>query len=502
MKEHAAPRPRPRHPSLALDDLEGVRLQAILDGLLDPVLTIDRLGTIQLANRSCEGVFGYALEELVGHNIKLLMPEPYRSEHDDYLAEYQRTGATKILGRIRTFPVVRKDGQRILVELSVARIDMPNGMEAWFTGSFRDVTERVFAQRALAASEHRFHAIFDQVRQFVALLTPDGIVQEINRSALESLQLRREDVVGRPFWLTPWWTHDTDQQARLRESVRRAAAGESARFETHHVFPGACRATFDFSIQPLTDEHGEVALLLPEGHDITEIRTAQERELAMSRAFAEIGESASLLAHEIKNPITAVNAALRAVAGQLQADEQVILEELADRMQRLERLMKRTLSLAKPLELDRREVDVAALLAGTVERAAAHGRLHGTSLDWEVVDGPLHVRGDVELLEEALANLVLNGIDALEERGGRVRLSALASDGRVTIRVDDDGPGLPEGQEERIFQSFVSNKRGGTGLGLALTRKIVRAHGGAISASASPEGGARFEFWLPLQPGA
>lgn len=470
--------------------------EAVLRGMLDPVVTIDSMGTIQDANESCHAVFGYAPDELIGQNIKLLMPEPYHSEHDGYLAHYRRTGVTGILNRIREFPAVKKSGAPIWIELSVSRIDVPGSDVPVFCGSFRDVTARKIAEDALAESERRFHAIFDSEYQFVGLLKPDGVLIEANRASLDLLGAERSEVVGRMFWDTPWWPAE-EQKEQLRDAIERAARGEFVRFETDHPRRQGGIVHIDFSIKPIRDEEGEITLLLPEGRDITEIKRALQRETAIMRSFAQIGESASLLAHEIKNPVTAINAALRAVAKQLGEDERAILEDLVERMRKVEKLMRRTLSLARPLELERAPCSAAELLQSVVDLLRDKARESDVTLEFPDADREdVLVDVDRERIEEVLSNLVGNAIEALEE-GGRVRLEILPGTEHVLLRVQDDGPGIPAAIVETLFKPYVSTKSQGTGLGLAIARKIAEAHDGTLDLGSGFLGGACFELRLP-----
>lgn len=128
----------------------------------------------------------------------------------------------------------------------------------------------------------RLRAIFDHTFQFIGLLDPDGTVLEANRSALEFGGLVREDVIGRPFWETGWWRNSTGDRARLRDAIRRAAAGEFVRYETEVHGADGRSLTIDFSLNPVRDESGAVAMLVPEGRDIGEARRA-ERDLRISR---------------------------------------------------------------------------------------------------------------------------------------------------------------------------------------------------------------------------
>ncbi len=473
-------------------------LRSIFAGMLDAVVTIDPIGTIVDASTSCFDVFGYPSDELVGKNVSMLMPEPHRSSHDDYLARYRETGETWILNTTRRFECVHASGKAIICELAVSRIDIPGG-GVFFCGSFRDVTERVRTESILAENERRFRAVFDQEFQYVGMLAPDGTLFEVNQAALEVIGADRAEVIGTPFWETRWWEHSEDERVRLREAVEAAARGELTRFEARVVTPDGDRRSVDFSVKPVIDEAGEVVLLVAEGRDITAMKRAQERETSMLRAFASIGESASVLAHEIKNPITAVNAALRAVAKELGEDEKEILEELVGRMQKLERLIRRTLTFAKPLEVRVRRVDVAELFAEISGMLADELEEKGVTLETSCEEACPLVVADGDLLEEVLLNLARNAMEA----GARtVKLSEQRVDNDfVCMAVDDDGSGIAPSILTSMFAPFVTTKETGTGIGLAISKKIVEQHGGRIRAGASELGGARFEVTLPASPG-
>ncbi|MCC6659508.1 MAG: PAS domain S-box protein [Phycisphaerales bacterium] len=136
MSPGAEPRPASR------DALSAVRDRAVLAAVVDPIITIDAYGLIQSASQSVERVFGWTPDELFGRNVNVLMPEPHRSAHDGYLANYRRTGQTKILGRARELEGVRKSGESIPIEVSISRVDPPDGGLPFFVGVIRDATER------------------------------------------------------------------------------------------------------------------------------------------------------------------------------------------------------------------------------------------------------------------------------------------------------------------------------------------------------------------------
>jgi len=474
------------------------RVRALMEGMLDPMISIDPRGIMLEASDSVRGLFGYEPSELIGENISILLPEPYRSEHDGYLEKYARTGATWILNTTRTFEVSHRNGEMRWVDISVSRVEVPEESEPVFAGSFRDVTARVEAEEARREIERRLRAVFDQTFEFVGLLDVDGAVLDVNRAALEASGESYEDVIGRPFWETRWWASDPAERERVKRAVKRVAKGEFVRFEAEFSGGTDNARTVDFSLKPIRDTAGEIVMLIPEGRDITELKQAQMRETAMLKALATIGESAAVLAHEIKNPITAVNLALRAVADQLGEGQAEILEDLASRMQRLEKLMRRTLAFTKPLEMQLEHTSPKSLLDDACQTLRPEFESKQVEVKATATETCPDVNVDSNLIEEVLTNLLHNAIDALEQ-GGRVRLSATAAPGGgVRLRVEDSGPGLTDSFEDSLFRPFFTTKAEGTGLGLAICRKIVEEHGGTITTAKGELSGACFEIWLPV----
>ena len=129
---------------------------------------------------------------------------------------------------------------------------------------------------ALRESERRFHAIFDQTFQFVGLLSPDGTLLEANQTALKFRGLKRSDVVGRPFWETPWWDISRETQDRLKAAIAEAAQGKFVRYEVEHRDFSGEVGTFDFSLKPISDDTGKVVLVIAEGRNITDRKRAEK----------------------------------------------------------------------------------------------------------------------------------------------------------------------------------------------------------------------------------
>jgi len=158
----------------------------------------------------------------------------------------------------------------------------------------REAAGRQVAEEIVLQSEQRYRAIVDTTRSLIGLLTPEGVVVDVNRAALERAGVRREDVIGKPFWETPWWHHDPAQQDRLRQAIRRVAAGGHDRFESFHPAADGSIGYFNFFLTPIRDGAGQVIYLVPEGHDITERKRIEQSLHAAEQRFRAICEGSML----------------------------------------------------------------------------------------------------------------------------------------------------------------------------------------------------------------
>lgn len=140
-----------------------------------------------------------------------------------------------------------------------------------FYGFMQELTNR-----DLRRSEKKFRAIFDQTFQFIGLLDIKGTLLAANKTSLDVLDIKEEDLLGNPFWETPWWNHSPELQKKLKNAIDRAAKGEFVRFEASHFNKEGNSFYMDFSLKPVHDDTGNVIMLIPEGRDITERIYAQE----------------------------------------------------------------------------------------------------------------------------------------------------------------------------------------------------------------------------------
>jgi two-component system cell cycle sensor histidine kinase/response regulator CckA len=261
---------------------------ALLDCLLDAVVTIDARGRINGYNRAAERLFGHAASDALGQDVGLLIPLPYRREHDQQFGRYLTTGRASILGSPQLVEGRRRDGSTFPCELTITEFTV--GGERHFAGVAREPGEH---ERTLVVrGEARLRNIIDSLAALVAVYSPDGVMLDVNQTALDAGGVSRADAVGIRVDRTAWVAHSPATAARALAMVRRAAAGEMVRGELDiRVGDGSIRY-LDVILGPLRDASGNVVEVLTSGIDVTERRHAQDevqRRLRQQEAVARLG---------------------------------------------------------------------------------------------------------------------------------------------------------------------------------------------------------------------
>jgi two-component system cell cycle sensor histidine kinase/response regulator CckA len=369
----------------------------------------------------------------------------------------------------------------------------------------------------LTAAEHRFRAIFDQIVQLTGLVRPDGTLLEMNRSALTFAGVQHDDVVGRPLWETPWWNHSPELQSRLREAVSAAAKGDVARFEARHRAASGELRHMDFSLKPVRDANGEVALLIPESRDIHERVVAEEAKLALEHQLAQahkmeaLGQLAGGVAHDFNNLLTVIVGHTDIALAD--ADN----EELRSDLRQIRLAADQAASMtAQLLTFTRQSVVEPSIVNANAVVADAEVMLRRTigeqvQLLVRLEDQLSNVRVDPRQLSRVLINLAINARDAMPNGGTLTietrnvlefpiaRADALTPGPHIVISMSDTGVGMPSDVLSRLFEPFFTTKEAGqgTGLGLAVVQGVVRQSGGQIVVESELGKGSTFRVYLP-----
>ncbi len=257
------------------------------------------------------------------------------------------------------------------------------------------------------------------------------------------------------------------------------------------------QGAFDYISKPVTKDKllEAVSRGLRQVHLLRERDQARHAEMQILKNLASLGESASVLSHEIRTPITSLRHALRAVGEKLGVEDRVLVEEFVGNLNRIERMLGQTLSFAKPLHLQRQSTDLQALATAAVREVEQLPVAKEIAIEVRSAAGTM-ADVDPQLFGEVVSNLVRNAAEACEGKG-HVTVHCHRQGTRAIVEVEDDGPGVPSHLRDEIFKPFRSSKEYGTGIGLAFCRKVVETHGGTISLAEKPGAGACFRVELP-----
>ncbi len=236
------------------------------------------------------------------------------------------------------------------------------------------------------------------------------------------------------------------------------------------------------------------------------------QELEVARRLAAIGRLTAGVGHEVKNPINAMVVHLELLRGKLTpggteafAGAQRHVDILAGEMQRLDRVVQTLADFSRPMELHLKEHDLRHVVGVVMELTAVEMEEHGVQVTVEAPHEPMMVRADAELMQQAVLNLLLNGMQAMSG-GGALQVRMRREHQLAVVEVIDEGEGIPPEVLPRIFELYFTTKPKGSGIGLAMTYRILQLHGGAMDVrsnvdASSPERGTVFTFRLPIAAG-
>jgi PAS domain S-box-containing protein len=379
--------------------------------------------------------------------------------------------------------------------------------------ALRETRERAESKMAAEAArriEKELLNVIEAIPTMAFTTLPDGDSVWANRRWVDYTGLSVEDTSG-AGWLST--LHPDDVDGHVTKWQQSLARGEPFESEARHRSANGEYRWFLVRAVPLRDENGKIRKWYGTLTDIEDRKRAeQERErlrqleadLAYMSRVMTMGELAASLGHEVKQPIAAAAMNAQACTRWLHRDVPDMTEachaaslmiadvtRAAEIIDRIRSLYRRGTPVRAPVDLNEIIREMTALLNETANRNSVS---IGTGLD---VSLPTATADRVQL-QQVLMNLMLNGIEAMQDTGGEMTIASKRSeDGQLLISVSDSGTGLPVNESERIFEAFFTTKPQGTGMGLSISRRIIESHGGRLWASPNTGRGTTFQFTLP-----
>jgi PAS domain S-box-containing protein len=486
------------------------RSRSVIDHVLDGIIAIEESGRIESFNHAAEELFGYAASEVIGRNIRMLMPEPYRGEHDEYLRNYITTGRAKVIGIGREVEGLRKDGSTFPLELGVSEFHV--GEQRFFSGIVRDLTERKRHEAALRAGEARLLAILEQLPVAVGVLDECGNWTVSNPAMREFVPatISSRDPARAARW------HALDERGRPllpdQWPSARALRGEPVvpGVELEYEKPDGTLVHTVVSSTPLRDEVGKVTGAIAVVQDVDRLKRAEQ---ALRETDQHKNEFIATLAHELRNPLAPIKNSIALLQLEGPPDKPLVAARgiIERQVQQISRLLDDLLDVNRlgrqKLDLRKEYVALDAVVALAMEtaRPTIEAKRHRISTD---VPKDVVLDADPVRLAQVFANLLNNAAKYMDE-SGRISVKATRERDDIVVSVKDTGIGIAPESLLGLFEMFSQvplaseRSQGGAGIGLSLAKGLVELHGGTISARSEGIGkGSEFLVRLPIAVGA
>jgi PAS domain S-box-containing protein len=490
---------------------EQSRLRAVVDTAVDGVIVIDAYGKVLMFNPACERLFGYRAEDVLGENVKMLMPEPYQSGHDAYLRNYRDGGEPKIIGIGREVLGRKRNGATFPMDLSVGEA-LEEG-EPIFIGIIRDLTERKAAEKALRESAERTRAVVETAVDGVILIDAFGNVLVFNPACERLFGYAAREVVGqnvRMLMPPPYRQGHDSYIANYRRTGEAKIIGIGR--EVTGLRKDGSMFPMDLSVGEAKQE-GE-SIFVGVIHDLSS-RKRTEEQLAQAQKMETVGQLSGGIAHDFNNLLTVILGNAEALALRLKAREDLrhLADNIANAAERGAQLTQRLLAFSRRQMLQPTAVDCNALV-DTMQVLLHRTLREDIDLRVRTAAHPVFALVDLAQLESAILNLALNAQDAMP-RGGTLTLAieeieldadslSPAGDVRagryVSIGVTDDGTGMNSDTLARVFEPFFTTKEvgKGSGLGLSMVYGFVKQSNGHVTIYSELGLGTSVRLYLPV----
>jgi PAS domain S-box-containing protein len=383
-----------------------------------------------------------------------------------------------------------------------------------------EIQKNVETLNMLEENELKFRGLFNQSFQYTGILSSDGILEEINQSGLDFAGGESEDVVNKPLWETLWWRHDPDVQEHIREGVKKAVDGGFARFETTSIAKDGEIRNIDISMKPVLNIFDEVAFIIAEARDITELKLAalERKDMAVQLEKAQkmeaIGTLAGGIAHDFNNILSGIMGYAQLTELNLGTPEKAKgnLSQILKGAGRAAELVQQILTFSRKSEYQKHPLflyvvvkEALKLLRSSIPRNIEIN---------ETYDSKAKVIADSTQMHQVIMNLCTNAYHAMLDTGGsltvKLREVEISSEedffrqpvkqGKyLELEVSDTGLGMDDETLLKAFDPYFTTKEigKGTGFGLSVVHAIIDEHDGFIKAESIEGKGTSFHVCLP-----
>jgi len=476
------------------------RFRWAVEAAPNAMILVGQDSRIIMVNRQAEQMFGYSRDELVGETIEKLVPERFRSRHEQDRKAFFEEPQTRPMGWGRDLFGQRKDGSEVPVEIGLNPIITPQGV--FVLASIIDITERKRMEAALREREAHYSLLAETVPEILYTWGPDGHCDYVNQRYYTYTGRPPETAIG-DGWIEVLHPGDkAEVESRWREAVTQGWPFDMEfRLRRHNGTYGWFRS----HAVPVRDTEGRIIRWFGVAADIDEQKRTQEVLREIDRRKDEFF---AMLGHELRNPLAPIRNAAHILRLKGPPDLQRPIEMIERQSRHLARLVDDLLDISRLLRgkitLKKQPVDLVALVRQVVEDNRSGLAVHRHQLNLDLPAHAVEVEGDDVRLTQIIDNLLENAVKYTPD-GGQIEIAVHKVGQEAAVSVRDNGIGIAHEDLPRIFELFVQvhqeldRNQGGLGIGLALVQRLAEMHGGRIEARSEGLGrGSDFTVYLPL----
>ncbi|MED0965408.1 PAS domain S-box protein [Bacillus paramycoides] len=479
------------------------RLESFINHNVDAITIFDLDGHMLQANKAYERIFGWSEKESVGKKLPCV-PEFLIDQTFEYINHIKNTNMKDPI--ITCLETVRqkKDKTLIDVSLTISPILDFRGNVIALSGICRDISERKQAERELhqlhqqlSDSEMKYRALIEQATDAVYVVelnedqSPTRFI-EVNPVACERFGYSREELLSMvfPSNVPP----DSPMVQRIIEKIRK---GQTAfTLQDEFVFPKGKTMTIEFSVRVFNLNGKKVFLSI--SRDITE-RLKTEELLRKSEKLAVVGQLSTAIAHEIKNPLTAMKGFIQLLKSMENKNTEHYLDIVLSEIERIDSITNEFMTLAKPEALEIKTNDLNVLMKQIVMLLEPQATMNCIQIKTEFTSDTSFILCECNQLKQAFINILKNAIEATS-MGGEIliQIEYVPDQNQVNIRFTDYGYGIEQERIPYLGEPFYSIKENGIGLGLMICYKIIEKHQGKILIESEVGKGTTVNINLPI----
>lgn len=470
---------------------------SIIDAMVDGVLVHDLDGRIVSINKALEDMTGYKLEENVGKSFsEFLKPEDLKMV---------KAALSELLEKDKVGPIElifsTKDGRDIPIQAINSLIKDAQGNPTYGVVVIRDITELKQTEEVLSEAKDYTDNIIKSMTDTLIAVDPDGKIQAINRAAEELLGYKGDELIGKPV-ATILAEEEEEEEFKGTRLKKLIEEGNIRHYDMNYRTKKGEVIPVSFSGSVMRDNDGKLVGIVSVARDTREIKHLQD-ELVQSAKMAVIGELASGIAHEIRNPLAIMATSAQYLQGKLAPhDSKREFTKVINRnIKTIDTIVKRMLDLARPARLEFQSININRLLDETRRLISGKASEQRVKIVRQYHRRLPRITVDERRLGEVFLNLMMNALQAMPE-GGYLRVSTNfhQEENVISIQFRDNGEGIPADYQKEIFDPFFTTRKKGVGLGLSVSQRTINDHHGTVEVHSQIGKGTTFTIKLPISP--